>query len=327
MTHPLCAAGLGVTLALVVGGGFSALPMEAASTLWVRATGERAATLLHLQPGFATVLRADHRVDTVAIGDPRLVTATVVRRGQDAFDLVLQPQVKTGTTNMVVWYGELATAWTLEIGPGPQTADIVHVVTAPARATAEPPAQGTPPSAQGVQTSSSSAVPPRPETPPAPASPQNAVPDTTRGLQPGRANPGAAGSSVLEVRQSVGEVTGAFQVRRVPDGVMITYRITNDSRADLVIRPGSVLVRVNGRIVPYGMARDGIDRGRPEILPRGATENGVIDASSAETHSVQLVFSLFPSGAPDERGRRAALPLVFQLSFSEVDRLAISPAP
>jgi len=111
-----------VLVANCAAGGAAAAGPQA---LTVHLAGTAAATVLHLQPGFATVLRADHRVDTVAIGDPRLVTATAVRRGQDAFDLVLQPHADSGATNMVVWYGELATVWDLEIGPGPRTADVV----------------------------------------------------------------------------------------------------------------------------------------------------------------------------------------------------------
>lgn len=305
---------LGAVLALVVGGAVVSTPAGAGPVLWVRATGEApAATRLHLQPGFATVIRGDHRVDTVAIGDPRLVTATMVRRGQDAFDLVLQPQTETGTTNMIVWYGDLATVWMLEIGPGPRTADLVHVVTAGVTSSPRPPAGMSPPPAPPVPA-------PRRDMPPAP--------HETPAQQEPRATPSphTAAPSQLEIRQSVGEVTGVFQATRIPDGVMIKYRITNSGRSDLVIRPGSVLVKVNGRVVAYGMTRDSIDRGRPDVLPRGATETGMIDAPGAAARQVQVVFSLFPATPPDEPASGTELPVTFQPSFNEVDRLAISPA-
>ncbi len=340
-------AALRTALALLVAVAASGTPAGAGPTLWVRAAGEvPAATRLHLQPGFAIVLRADHRVDTVAIGDPRLVTATVVRRGQDAFDLVLQPQTDAGTTNMIVWYGELATVWTLEIGPGPRTADLVYVVTAgvagpsrsqtgpsPAAASSGPPAgrDMPPPPREGPVRHE---VPgPGQETSPAPAPARDGqpAPAAGQGAGPASAPPGpsprAAAPSHLEVRQSLGPVTGVFEAVRVADGVMIRYRITNGGGSDLVMRPGSVLVKVNGRVVAYGMARDSIDRGRPDVLPRGATETGVIDAPGATARRVQLIFSLFPAGGPDEPASGTEAPLTFQPAFNEVDRLAITPVP
>ncbi len=310
-------------------GGVPAHAVGPAPALWVRAGGEKsAATLLHLQPGFATVLRFDHRVDTVAVGDPRLVTATAVRRGQDAYDLVLQPQAETGVTNMVVWYGEIVTVWTLEIGPGPRTADIVHVVTA-GPASARPAAVGSPatrttpaPAPTGAEPSippTSAAAPSSSSTPPtarAPAPTGTPLPDQTV----------VAAPPLLEVRQAIGEVAGVFQALKTPGGVLVKYRITNGGGADLVVRPGSVLVRVNGRLAPYGMARDSINRGQPEMLPRGATETGMIDVPSTAPRRVQLILSLFPSTAPDEAAG-AALPLTFQPVFNGVDRLATTPNP
>ncbi len=126
--------GLGALCALLpvlVPGNGVAAGQSAPVTFTVHVVGGATRTALRLQPGFATVLRADHRVETVAIGDPRLVTATTVKRGQDVFDLVLQPQTATGTTNMIVWFGDLTSIWDLTIGPGRRTADIVYVVTAP----------------------------------------------------------------------------------------------------------------------------------------------------------------------------------------------------
>ena len=292
-----------VLVANCAAGGAAAAGPQA---LTVHLAGTAAATVLHLQPGFATVLRADHRVDTVAIGDPRLVTATAVRRGQDAFDLVLQPHADSGATNMVVWYGELATVWDLEIGPGPRTADVVNIVTgapgaAPRRAA---PAAGVAPS------------------PAQPAAAAAATPSQTDRPE------GGAGPQSLEVRQTVGDIAGVFQVVRVADGVLIRYHITNSTQADLTFRPGGVLVRVNGRAVPYAMARDSVDRGRPGILPRGATEAGVIDAPGAAPRRVQLILSLFPAApAPDQAPLAAALPVTFQPEFTGVDRLPVSPVP
>ena len=109
------------------------------ATLTVRILGGATKTALYLQPGFATVLRADHRIDTVAIGDPRIVMATTVKRGQDVYDLVLQPQTTTGVTNMVVWLGEVTSIWDLMVGSARRTADIVYVVTAPQPAAAHTP--------------------------------------------------------------------------------------------------------------------------------------------------------------------------------------------
>lgn len=316
----------GAALALAAGYGSGGPAAAGPAALTVHATGVATVTVLHLQPRFATVLRADHRVDTVAIGDPRLVTATVVRRGQDGFDLVLQPQVDSGTTNMVVWYGDLATVWDLEIGPGPRTADIVYVVTGgsvAARPRTGPGTAASPPgpvAASPPQTAMPAAAPPPPSGQAAPLA-------SSPSPQAGRTE-GSAAPPLLEVRQAFGDVAGIFQILRIQDGVLIRYRITNSGPADLTIRPGGVLVRVNGRVVPYGMARDSVDRGRPEILPRGATETGVIDAPGAAPRRVQLILSLFPaSAAPEEAPPAAALPVTFQPEFAGVDHLPISPAP
>jgi len=314
MIRRIRAAALVTSLALALGCGPGGPAEAEPATLSVRAARGPAVTLLHLQPGFATVLRADHRVDTVAIGDPRLVTATAVRRGQDAYDLVLQPQAETGTTNMVVWYGDLATVWTLEIGPGPRTADIVYVMTAS-------PTNAPPSSAPASSPKAAPLDAPAPAAAPATTAPDNPHGSSATG------DVGAVGPPLLEVHQSLGDVVGVFQVQRGPDDVLIRYRITNGTAADLTIRPGSVLVRVNGRLVPYGMARDSIDRGRPEILPRGATETGVIDAPSSTPRRVQVILSLFPVATTDEQPPGGGVPLTFQPVFTGVDRLAISAVP
>jgi hypothetical protein len=276
----------------------------------------------------------------VAIGDPRLVTATVVRRGQDAFDLVLQPQAETGMTNMIVWYGDLATVWTLEIGPGPRTADVVQVVTVATHLgqpqAGPPPAPAAPRAAPELPPQEARAETPNApaagflpgrEEGPLPAMPPSNVPDAPQSTAPANASPGTAELTHLEVRQSLGEVTGVFQAIRIQDGVMIKYRITNGGGSDLVVRPGSVLVKVNGRAVAYGMARDSIDRGHPEVLPRGASETGVIDAPGTTARSVMVIFSLFATGIPGNQAQETVLPVTFQPSFNGVDRLAVSPAP
>ena len=123
-------AALCALLPVFLPAGGTAAGQGAPITFTVHVMGRATRTALRLQPGFATVLRADHRVETVAIGDPRVVTATTVKRGQDVFDLVLQPQTATGATNMIVWYGDLTSIWDLTIGPGARTADIVYVITA-----------------------------------------------------------------------------------------------------------------------------------------------------------------------------------------------------
>ena len=294
---------LSVSFALIMGSAVVAQAEGGPATLTVLVTGATTRTVLHLQPGFATVLRADRRIETVALGDPRLVSATVVKRGQDAHDLVLQPQAETGETNMVVWFGGQTTIWELMIGPGLRTADIVYIVTAPTRSArpSEMPTTG----------------------PPTP-SPRSHSEEQLH------ASPAAAGTdeaspppSLLEVRQTVGEVSAVFQALRARDGVFIRYRVTNNTGTDLALHPGSVLVRANGRIVPYGMARNNVDRARPEILPRGATESGIIEAPARTPQRVQLIVSLFPV-TEDQHALGTALPFIFQPVFVGVDRLEVS---
>ncbi len=292
-------------MAASVATGFAAAGSAASgpSSLTVYATAGTAKTMLHLQPGFATVLRADRRIDTVAVGDPRLVTATTVRRGQEVYDLILQAQVEAGATNMVVWFGDLTTIWDLEIGPGHRTADLVYVVTNTPAGRPEGPA----------------ATPPHTSPPvPVPVS-------ASRGALPERRS-GRSGPPLLEVRQAIGDISGVFQVIRAPDEILIRYRISNGSQADLAIRPGGVLVRVNGHVTSYGMVRDSVDHQRPDILPRGTTESGVIDTPSQSPRRVQVIFSLVPASAIG-RGPRLAPPITFQPTFANVDLMEISTTP
>ena len=118
---------------------------------------------------------------------------------------------------------------------------------------------------------------------------------------------------------------------------MLRYEITNGSDADLIIKPATVLTRADGRAVAYGMARDSVDRGRPDVIPRGAVETGVIDLATPSARQVELVLSLLPassapapSAAPAARAGTAPtapVPLVLQATFSGLDRLPITPAP
>jgi hypothetical protein len=311
---------LGVLTTLTLGCGI-AVAGVGPGVLTVQATGGTTRTALRLQPGFATVLRADRRIDTVAIGDPRLVTATVVSRDQEARDLVLQAQAEAGATNMVVWFGPLTTIWELTIGPAQRTADIVYVVTTPG-ASPRPP----------VELSRTAASPEEPPaSPPSPASPRPPIPSPGRLREdrPGTSSPDAPApdteteAPLLEARQTVGSVAGVFQALRSREGVFIRYSLANRSEADLTIRPGGVLVRVDGRIVSYGMARESVDRARPDVLPRGGTETGVIDAAGRTLRQVQLILSLFPA----ETGRHVpgtGVPVTFQLTFVGINRLPIS---
>jgi hypothetical protein len=311
-------AALCALLPALVPAGVAAAGQGAPTTFTVHVIGGATRTALRLQPGFATVLRADHRVETVAIGDPRLVTATTVKRGPDVFDLVLQPQTAAGVTNMIVWFGELTSIWDLTIGPGQRTADIVYVVTAP-----PVPAQSTPgvlrpaapvaPTAPAAPTTAPIAAPapPAQPSPTAPASPRPAA---------------LAGEPYLEIHQAFPEAQAVFQLFRERAGVRIRYRITNNSAADVTVRPDGVLMRVNGRLSPFGMSRESVDKDRPAILPAGATETGVIGAPVKAPRQVEVIFSLFPAER-DRRDPSRTVPVTFQLVFSGLDRLATSTTP
>jgi hypothetical protein len=287
---------------LLTGGGAAAAPPPL--TVYVGGTDTR--TALRLQPGFATVVRADSRIDAVAIGDPRLVTATPVKHGQDVFDVILQPQVDAGVTNMVVWFGDVTSVWDLTIASGLRTADVVYVVTRPHSAVSAPTA-GTAATAPQL---SPAATPP--------AAPPADRPHTAA------TGPAAGAPSLLEVSQTVGAVSAVFQISRAADRVSIHYSVTNNGTTDLAIRPAGVLVRVNGALVPYAMARGSVDRGRPGIVTHGATEHGVIEASGRGARSVQLTLSLFPTAAGAQISY-ASVPITFEPLFTEIDQLAATP--
>lgn len=286
-------------------------------TVYPRTGAER--TTLHLQPGFATVIRADRRIDTVAVGDPRLVTATTVRRGTDVFDLVLQAQADTGATNMIIWFGDLATVWNLEIGPGPRTADLVYVVTNQQPATHQATASRAGASQIAAQPALSPQVQPRhlanptaTSTPPSQGANETSQNDQSRRLP-----------DLIELSREISHVVGVFKINHVQDGALVRYQITNNGTADLVLRPGGVLVRINGRITPYGMTRDIADRERPDVIPKGATETGTINVASPAPRVVHLVMSFFPVVQPaDSIG--PPVPLIFESTFTGVDALTIT---
>jgi len=288
-----------------------AAPASGPGALIVRIFGAATKTSLHLQPGYATVIRADRRIDTVAIGDPRLVTATTVKRGQDVYDLVLQPQTTTGVTNMVVWFGDLTSIWDLVIGPGQRTADLVYVVTAPV-----------------------TAARPGPAPPPSPAPGAARASGRRTGLAPAAAGtvradaPSAWLASAplfLEAQQVIGNAEGTFQVFRGRDQIRIRYRITNSGTTDYSVRLPGLLVRVNGRPAPFGVTRDPAVKDRPAVLPGGMTETGVITAPARAPRQVEIIFALFPAGdrAP---GPSRTVPVTFQAMFTGLDDLATSTA-
>jgi len=298
-------------LALFLSQAGPAVPASGPAALIVRIFGAATKTSLRLQPGYATVLRADRRIDTVAIGDPRLVSATTVKRGQDVYDLVLLPQTTTGVTNMVVWFGDLTSIWDLVIGPGQRTADVVYVVTAPV--TAARPGPAPPPSA-------------------APGAAPASVHRT--GLAPAAAAPARADAPsqwlaspplFLEAQQIIGDAEGTFQVFRAPDQIRIRYRITNNGTADYAVRLPGVLVRVNGRPAPFGVTRDPAAKDRPAALPGGMTETGVIIAPARAPRQVEIIFALFPIETRAQ-GPSRTVPITFQATFAGLDHLAISAA-
>ena len=235
----------------------------------------------------------------------RLVTATTVKRGQDVYDLVLQPQAATGVTNMIVWFAELTAIWDLIIGPGQRTADIVYVVTTPAAN-----ARSSPPLVQA-------ALP----TPPLSAAPR------AGGARSGPRGEGRADTpQPLEAQQTFGEVSGAFQLSRGPGGIKIRYRITNKSATEFSVRPNGVLIRANGRLVPFGMSRDSVDRGHPAVLRPGVVETGMITAPVRAPRQVEMIFTLFPT-KEDPQGPGRVVPTSFQILFAGLDGLPASASP
>jgi hypothetical protein len=312
-------------LILPFGNGFTANGADGPITFTVHVIGGSTKTTLRLEPGFATVLRADHRVETVAIGDPRLVTATTVKRGQDVYDLVLQPQAATGATNMIVWFGDLTSIWDLKIGPGRRTADIVYVVTTPPAAVQSKPS---PPVAVPSQTTSAEAAPPaNVPAPPATTQPKSGAPTPPKAsLQSTQAQATNEIEPHLEIQQTIGGTTGIFQLFRGPASIKIRYRISNQGASDFSIRPTGILIKVNGRSVSFGISRDSTDKTKPAVLPSGAAETGTISAPVRGPRQVEVIFSLFPV-EEDRQGSNRTMPTTFQLIFAGLARLPESTAP
>jgi hypothetical protein len=312
-------------LILPFGNGIVVSGADGPITFTVHVIGGSTKTALRLQPGFATVLRADHRVETVAIGDPRLVTATTVKRGQDVYDLVLQPQTATGATNMIVWFGDLTSIWDLTIGPGRRTADIVYVVTTPPAGVQSKlsPSVAVPSQATGAEAAPPTHVSP----PPAITQPKSEAPTAPKGSShPAQAVSTNEIEPHLEIQQTVGDTSGIFQLFRGPGGIMIRYRISNQSASDFSIRPTGILIKVNGRSVSFGISRDSADKTKPTVLPSGATETGTINAPVRGPRQVEVIFSLFPVEA-DRQGPSRTVPMTFQLMFAGLARLPVSNGP
>jgi hypothetical protein len=312
-------------LILPFGHGIIASGADGPITFTVHVIGGSTKTALRLQPGFATVLRADHRVETVAIGDPRLVTATTVKRGQDVYDLVLQPQTAAGATNMIVWFGDLTSIWDLRIGPGQRTADIVYVVTTPPAAVQSKPSPpvAVPSQGTGAEVGPSTHVSATPPTIQPKSEGSTAPKTSSRPSQP----PSASEIEPhLEVQQTVGDTSGIFQLFRGAGGIKIRYRISNQGASDFSIRPTGILIKVNGRSVSFGISRDSADKTNPTVLPSGATETGIINAPVRGPRQVEVIFSLFPV-EEDRQGPSRTVPRTFQLMFAGLARLLVSNGP
>jgi hypothetical protein len=280
-------------------------------------------TSLRLQPGYALIIRTDREIDTVAIGDPRIVSAAPVRRGPDVFDVVVQPQADAGKTNMVIWLGDVTAVWDLEVGPGRRTADVVFVVTQPR--VAQIGARGT-----DTRDARGSAPPERVSTHLQPDR------DSTRRGQTSSTAPSA---STIELRETEGPVRATFRAVRTKNGIVLRYEITNGSDADVAVTPRAVLVRADGHPVAFGMLRGSVNRDNPDVIPQGATETGMIDIATPAARQIELILSLFPASAavhetPDSNTpvkpetlatvSPSHLPLVFQATFSGLDRLPIA---
>lgn len=277
-----------------------------------------------------------------------MVAAAPVRRGSDVFDVVLQPLAETGTTNMVLWLGDITTIWNLEIGPGPRTADVVFVITPPRTAQTAPPAAARnpreAPAAAGARAGATAtpAPPPRSNASNAPGPSGAATPIPTPSGEP------AAGPApALELRQTVGLVKSVFRAFRTKNGILLHYEINNGTDADLLIKPSAILVRADRRPVAYAMARDSVDRGRPDVIPRGGTETGVIEIATPSARQIELALPLLPlpstaapaappsapqagSETPAARAGTApsvSLPIVLQATFVGLDRLPVTAAP
>ena len=307
-------------------------------------------TSLRLQPGYALIIRTDREIDTVAIGDPRIVTAAPVRRGPDVFDVVVQPQADAGKTNMVIWLGDVTAVWDLEVGPGRRTTDVVFVVTQPRvvqngargndtrdtrdRAT---PNGSTPPTASPTSVSPTTRVP-HDSTPPGRASTQSQPDrDSARG---GPTSKTAPSTSAIELRETVGPIKATFRAARTRSGIVLRYEIANGSEADVALRPRTVLVRADGRPVAFGMLRGSVERDKPDVIPRGATETGVIDIAMPNAREIELILALLPAStavheapaagtpirpeASASTVSTASIPFVLQATFSGLDRLPLA---
>jgi hypothetical protein len=303
-----------------------------------------------LQPGYALIIRADRKVDTVAIGDPRIVSAAPVRRGTDVFDVVLQPQSDAGKTNMVIWLGEITTIWDLDVGPAHRTTDVVFVI-APPRTTAGDTVRPDASAINGSTAPNSVAPHGGPRAVPAVTrAPQGATSSATPippSQQPGRdvtrpaqTATGSSSASILEVRESAGPVEATLQAGRTKRWIVLRYAITNASETDLAIRSNTVLIRADGRPVAFGMLRTPVDQHRPDVIPRGATETGQIAVATPAARQIELILSLLPlstSAVPSTEPHIPAgpetnavsiqaipVPLVLQATFSRLDRLPVT---
>jgi hypothetical protein len=305
-------------------------------------------TSLRLQPGYALIIRTDHEIDTVAIGDPRIVSAAPVRRGRDVFDVVVQPQADAGKTNMVIWLGDVTAIWDLEVGPSRRTADVVFVVTQSravqngARGTDTRDAQGSA-NAPAPHTASRTGASPTTRAPHDGAPPERASTQPQPGsdsTRRGSASNTAPPTSTIELSETEGPVKATFRAARTKNGIVLRYQITNGSDADVAVTPRAVLVRADGRAVAFGMLRGSVGRDKPNLIPQGATETGMIDIATPAAREIELILSLFPASTAGHETPASGtlikpetfagtvspdrLPFVFQITFSGLDRLPVA---
>jgi hypothetical protein len=156
----------------------------------------------------------------------------------------------------------------------------------------------------------------------APSSPPTAAAGSKSSGEPAQGPPRQT-ESYLEIQQALGDTTGVFQLFRSPTSIKIRYRIHNQGSTDFAIRPSGVVVKVNGRSVPFGMSRSNADKTRPALLPSRAAETGIIDAPARGPRQVEVIFSLFPV-EEDRQGPNRTGPMTFQFLFAGLARLAVS---
>lgn len=123
------------------------------------------------------------------------------------------------------------------------------------------------------------------------------------------------GESSLSAEISRDSLVAVFSVERSRAGVLVRYRLRNDSQKAYRVSPSLAVVWADGKIVPFTLLRE-VSSLEPTVLLPGTSESGVFTIMR-NARTVRVLLPVYPDM---EKGKP---PVWFEPIFSGVDRLTV----